>query len=115
MLKSSPSRGHIRRILSILGLPTEPFIVSFTLIHSVTITKPGQAKATTLKRHSELPGPPQDGLRISLGEEASFVVEDLVFHVDDGTFTCRTSIEVAPDRPLDDVLTYYREIGYEVA
>jgi hypothetical protein len=42
-------------------------------------------------------------------------IEDLVFHVDTGTFTCRTAIETAADRPLDDVLTYYREIGYKVA
>ena len=38
------------------------------------------------------------------------MVEDLVFHMDTGTFTCRTSIEANADRPLDDVLTYYREM-----
>ena len=86
-----------------------------TLNHAVTITKPGQAKGTTFKRRDELPCPPQSGLRISLGEEASFVVEDLVFHIDSRTFSCRTSIVANRDRPLDDVLTYYREIGYEVA
>ena len=85
------------------------------LVHAVTITKPGQAKGTTFQRRYELPCPPQNGLRISLGEAASFVVEDLVFHIDTQTFTCRTSIEANADRPLDDVLTYYREIGYEVA
>ena len=85
------------------------------LIHAVTVSKPGMAKATVFKRRYELPCPPTNGLRISLGEEASFVVEDLVFQIDTGTFTCRTSIEVEVDRPLDDVLTYYKEIGYEVA
>ena len=48
----------------------------FTLVHAVTI------KTTTFKRRYELPCPPQNGLRISLGEAVSFVVEDLVLHVD---------------------------------
>ncbi len=38
----------------------------------------------------------------------------LVFHMDTGTFSCRTSIEAGADRPLDDVLSYYQELGYEV-
>ncbi len=82
------------------------------LVHAVTITKP---KATTFQRRYELPYQPQNGLRISLGEAASFLVEDLVFHIDTGAFTCRTSIEANADRPLDDVLTYYRDVGYEFA
>jgi hypothetical protein len=56
--------------------------VPFTLIHAVTITMPGSGKATTFQRRYDLPCPPQNGLRISLGRDvASFVVEDLVFHV----------------------------------
>ena len=71
----------------------------------MTITKPGQAKGTTFRRRYAVSCPPQNGLRISLGEVASFVVEDLVFHMDTGTFSCRTSIEAGADRPLDDVPT----------
>ncbi len=63
-----------------------------TLVHAVTITRPGQANGTTFKRRYELPCPPTNGLRISLGEAASFMVEELVYHMDTGTFSCRTSI-----------------------
>ncbi len=99
-------------------LPDDPIVtraMKASTIAEIFVDEPGQAKGTTFRRRYELPCPPQNGLRISLGEAASFVVEDLVFHVDTGTFTCRTSIEANADRPLDAVLTYYREIGYEVA
>ena len=54
------------------------------LVHAVTITPPGKTFTRTFK----LPFAPTNGLRISLGEEASFIVQDLVFHVDAANFSC---------------------------
>ena len=93
----------------------EPDVVLFRRALTITVTKRGHAKGTEFRRSYRLPFAPANGLRISLGEEASFTIEDLVFHVDARTFSCRTAIECDDKHPLDDVLTYYGEIGYEVA
>ena len=86
----------------------------FTLVHEVTVTMPGQEHGKAFRRTYQLPCAPQNGLRVSLGTGASFEIEDLVYHLDAGTFLCRTTIETSEDHPLDDVLSYYVELGYEV-
>ncbi len=87
----------------------------FTLVHEVTVTMAGQEHGKSFRRTYQLPCAPQNGLRISLGADASFEVEDLVYHADARTFSCRTTVEASSEHPLDDVLSYYGELGYEVA
>jgi hypothetical protein len=95
------------------GYQSDPTMPMTAVDHIVTILQQGQMHGIVFRKRFKLAYPPTNGLRVSLGERDSFVVEDLIFHLDTETFSCRTSIEVGDD-PFDDVLSYYSETGYRV-
>ena len=65
------------------------------LTHCVALLKPGQSKQVVFARDYDLSFVPHNGLRISKSD-ASFVVEQLCYHVDTGTVS-RTPRRGRPD------------------